>query len=414
MTFLQTRVAIVVSTVACAALAADDAEWRQWRGPTRNGLVAGPPWPATLQEDALKQRWRVADLSPSYSGPIVADGRVFITETVGRKTEVVKALDRSTGRELWRAEWPGAMNVPFFAASNGSWIRATPAYDGDSLYVAGIRDVLVCLNAADGKERWKVDFVERYKTALPAFGFVSSPLVDGNAVYVQAGASFVKLDKATGAEIWRTLRDEGGMYGSAFSSPVFATLHGQRQLLVQGRTTMSGIDPESGSVLWSQTVPADRGMNIYTPVVFGNGFFASANGGKSLRFDVARVGDTWNVSQAWEYKAQGYMSTPVVVDGHAYMHAKNQRLLCLDLATGREKWTSPQTFGKYWSTLAQKDRILALDEKGILYLIRATPEKFDLIDQRKVGENAWAHLAVVGDEVYVRELNALTCYRWGR
>jgi len=56
---------------------------------------------------------------------------------------------------------------------------------------------------------------------------------------------------------------------------------------------------------------------------------------------------------------------------------------------------------------------LALDQKGTMYLVRATPEKFDVIDQRKVGDvETWAHLAVCGDEVYVRDMKGLTAYRW--
>ena len=60
------------------------------------------------------------------------------------------AIDRATGQEVWRASWPGAMSVPFFAAANGSWIRATPALHDGRLYVAGMKDVLVCLEAATG------------------------------------------------------------------------------------------------------------------------------------------------------------------------------------------------------------------------------------------------------------------------
>ena len=43
----------------------------------------------------------------------------------------------------------------------------------------------------------------------------------------------------------------------------------------------------------------------------------------------------------------------------------------------------------------------------------ANKEKFDLLDQRKLtnGET-WAHLAAAGDELFVRELNALVAYRW--
>src|SRR4051812_29101125 len=99
--------------------------WPQWRGPTRDGRVAGPAWPDRLTKDSLKLQWRVK-LGPSYSGPIVSEELVFTTETKNKESEVVYALDRKTGKERWRAEWKGSLSVPFFAASNGSWIRATP------------------------------------------------------------------------------------------------------------------------------------------------------------------------------------------------------------------------------------------------------------------------------------------------
>ena len=117
-------------------------DWSQWRGPNRDGQSTGPQWPDRLDKNSLERQWSVP-LGPSYSGPIVSDQLVFTTETKNEKSEVVFALERKTGEERWRAEWKGAMKVPFFAASNGSWIRSTPAYDGECLYVAGMRDVLV-------------------------------------------------------------------------------------------------------------------------------------------------------------------------------------------------------------------------------------------------------------------------------
>ena len=72
-----------------------------------------------------------------------------------------------------------------------------------------------------------------------------------------------------------------------------------------------------------------------------------------------------------------------------------------------------ERFGQYWSLVAQKDRILALDQQGELILIHATPEKFDLLDSRKISdEETWGHLAVCGDQVFVRELNGISSYRW--
>ena len=106
------------------------------------------------------------------------------------------------------------------------------------------------------------------------------------------------------------------------------------------------------------------------------------------------------------------MSTPIVIAGHAYVHLRNKRFACLDLTTGKEAWiTTP--FGRYWSMVAQGDRILALDETGDLRLIRATPEAYTLLGETKVAvEESWAHLAVEGDEIFVRDLKGLTAYRW--
>lgn len=385
--------------------------WPQWRGPSRDGLVPGASWPGSLSEKVLTRRWRVP-LAPSYSGPIVSESAVFVTGTVDKKTEVVIALERKTGKELWRAEWPGAIRVPFFAASNGSWMRSTPALDDDRLFVAGMQDVLVALNARTGKEQWRVDFVKEFKAPLPAFGFVSSPLVDGDFVYVQAGASFVKLDKKTGKVVWRVLNDGGGMMGSAFSSPVLATLAGRRQVLVQTRAKLAGVDPKTGDVLWEQTVPNFRGMNILTPVPFGDAVFTSSYSNKSWLYALTRSEEQFQVKEAWSSNAAGYMSTPVVVDGHAYLHLQNQRFTCINLKTGERTWTS-KPFGKYCSLVAQKDRVLALDQRGKLLLLKANPREFDLLDERQVSDQeTWAHLAVCGEELFVRELQGLSAFVW--
>lgn len=421
MRIVRTLVAIALGFAACVlpASAADLATlWPQWRGLSRDGQAPSlPAWPDRLDEESLAQKWRV-DLDPSYSGPIVAADRVFVTETRGKKTEVVQALSRADGKVLWTAEWLGAMSVPFFAWENGDWIRATPAFDGESLFVAGMRDVLVCLDASSGKERWRVDFVERFKSPLPSFGFVSSPLVDGAHVYVQAGASFVKLDKQTGATVWRALQDNGGMMGSAFSSPMKVTIAGQPQFVVQTRERLAGVDPETGNELWSQRIEAFRGMNILTPVVVGDAIFTSTYGGKSWLFDLGRSNDAtspgrgYTITERWQNKTQGYMSTPVVIDGHVYLHLRNQRFTCIELATGKERWTT-QPFGKYWSLVAQGRKILALDERGDLLLINATPEKFDLLSQRHVSDSpTWAHLAIAQNELFIRDLKGLTVHRW--
>ncbi len=389
----------------------DTDTWNQWRGPNRDGIVAGKPWPAELKEEHLKLKWRV-ELGSSYSGAILDKDTVYVTESEGNN-EVVRALDRKNGREKWNHKWAGKMTVPFFAWSNGSWIRSTPALANGKLFIGGMRDHLVCLDAKSGKRLWEIDFPKEMKTPLPSFGCVCSPMVDGKFVYMQAGAGFCKIEQDTGKILWRIMKDEGGMYGSAFSSPVIATLAGKRQILVQSRTELAGVDIESGGVLWQQPIKAFRGMNILTPLPYKEGVYTSAYGGRSHFFGIKRDSEAWKSMEQWENKAQAYMCSPVLFEGHVYLHLRNQRFACYDLKEGKEAWVSSKRFGKYMSLVRQGGKILALDQNGMLYLIRANPEKLDVMDSRKISkQETWAHLAVGTGQLAVRELKAISFYDW--
>ncbi len=388
-------------------------DWTQWRGNLRTGhLMRESGWPDSVSDTALEQLWAVK-LGPSYSGPIVVGDRVFATETLDKKYEVVTAFDRTSGKPLWNARWEGAMAVPFFAQANGSWIRSTPTYEDGKLYVGGMRDVLVCLNAESGDEIWRVDFPSQLKSELPSFGYVSSPLIDGDFLYTQAGGGFCKINKHDGQLVWRTLVDGGGMNGSAFASPVLADLAGVSQLLVQSRTDLCGIDQETGDTLWKVEIPTFRGMNILTPTVIEkeDSVFVSSYGGTTQLIKISREGEKFTSSQVWNNGSQAYMNSPVVIDNHVYMHLRNQRFACYDLTTGTETWRS-RPMGKYASMIANGDKILALDERGELLLIKANPEKFELLSSRKVGDDSWAHLAIRGNQIFVRNLDELIVFDW--
>jgi len=398
--------------LSSAAVAADRSEWTQWRGPERVGaLPATTTWPAKLDEQSLVEQYRVA-LQPSYSGPIVTSDRVFVTETVKKQTEVVRALDRDTGRELWQSEWPGSMSVPFFAASNGSWIRSTPAYDGKCLYVFGMTDELVALDGANGNELWRIDFKEEFKTSGQTFGSVCSPLINKGFLFLQTSGGLVKVDCQSGAIVWRSLKEEGGMMGGAFSSPIFATVAGMHQLIVQTRSKLCGVDPESGVELWGAAIPSFRDMNILTPLILGDRIFTSSYGGGAMMFEVSKSDEGFSVKEIWKNTTEAYMSSPVLVEGKIYLHLRNQRFSCIDSASGESLWrTTP--FGKYWSIVANGSRLLVLDEKGDLLLLDANPAEFSKIDSRHVSDTStWAHLAVADDQVFVRALDALIVYRW--
>lgn len=398
--------------------------WTQWRGPTRDGMLPGADWPENLK--GLQQVWST-DLAEGYPGPLVTTDHVYTIETRDSQFEVARCLRRSDGSLVWELSWAGAMQVPFFAVRNGSWVRSTPAIADGRIFLPGMRDVLVCADAATGKELWRVDFTQRYKTPLPTFGFVSSPLVVGNRLYVQAGGAVVCMDARTGDPVWRSFEDGGGMMGSAFASPVLQELAGRSQLLVQSRAELAGLDPDTGSVLWRVPIRSFRGMNILTPQVAGDGLlFTSSYGGGSfgvqVRQDKPPAGDgsgpaaapeQWTAATKWTNRWQGYMCSPVVVDGHAYLLGRDKRYACIELATGEIKWQTRETFSEYSSMVSNGRLILALDSLGELMLLRANTQKFDLLDRRRLSDReTWAHLAVVGDELFVRDLRGITLWRW--
>lgn len=393
-------------------LAASVESWPGWRGPNRDATTAQRQWPQSLQSEHFQKQWRVP-LDRGYSGPIIVDQNVIVTETKDSKMERVIALDRATGKSIWTSEWEGSMTVPFFAASNGSWIRSTPITDGSKIYVGGMRDFFVCLDARSGEKIFDIDFTKRFGTELPGFGQVCSPLLDGDRIYIQSGGGLLCLNASSGETIWRSLVESDAMYGSAFSSPIIATLQGVRQLIVQTRKALCGIDMETGKTLWSQNVEAFRGMNILTPTIWNECLFVSSYGGKTQLFAPKLASDgTWTVSEKWNNKAEAYMSSPVVIGDYLYVHLKNQRAACFNLKTGEETWRT-RPYGKYWSMITNGQQILALDETGKLFLINANPEKFDLVDTKEVSDqDCWAHIAMAGNQVFIRDLAGISLWSW--
>ena len=406
---------VLVALVSRPAQSDDGDTWPQWRGPKRDGQVTSGSLPDSLQEPHLTRRWRV-ELPPSYSGPVVSTDRVFVTFTRDKKVEGVCAFDLQTGEELWKAEWEGAMDVAKFGASMGSWIRATPAYDGDGLYVAGMPDLLICLDPKTGAERWRADFHARYKTPLPELGFVCSPLVVGDGVYVQAADSFVKVDKQTGKSLWRSLeRHENGSQGmgqGSYSSPDFAVIHGRPQLLVANIDAIAGVDPSSGNVLWKRVLDSyDQGC-ILAPLVYGGGIFTSTRASRTGYYPLTYREEQFSVTDGWKNKLIVYMSSPVVIGDFAYAHLKNGRFACTDLRNGKIKWISHRTFGKYCSMVWRKNRILALTNDGELLLMHANPDRFELTEARTISTaETWGHLAIARQHIFIREQNAIAAFR---
>ena len=408
--------ALWISVGGSLLSAAEKPTWPQWRGPERNGHVSGGVWPKDLGESHLVKRWRV-ELPPSYSGPVVSNDRVFVTYTRDKKFEGVRALDRKDGKETWKTEWEGAMTVAGLGTSMGSWIRATPTLAGDQLIVAGMPDLLVCLGAKSGAERWRADFHARYGTPLPELGFVCSPLVVKDGIYVQTADSFVKVDRKDGKSLWRCLVRKGKgsekMSQGNYSSPDFAVINGRPQLLVADIDAIAGVEPSQGKVLWRRVLDSyDQGC-ILAPIVYGNGIFTSTRASRTGHYPLTYRNKQFTISDGWKNKLVVYMSSPLVIGDVAYLHLKNGRFACINLQDGKINWISNRPFGKYCSMVWHKDRILALTNDGQLLLLHADPTRFVLVDSRKISTaETWGHLAITGQHIYIRERNAIAAYEW--
>ena len=57
--------------------------------------------------------------------------------------------------------------------------RASPAVDGDRVYVEGTMGRLLCLNVATGAVIWEKDFIKDFGLRIPYWGMTSPPVVDG-------------------------------------------------------------------------------------------------------------------------------------------------------------------------------------------------------------------------------------------
>ena len=139
----------------CATVAS--AEWSQWRGENRDGILtqfsAPEVWPKQL-----KKLWYV-ELGGGDASPIVAEGRIY-THTRQNESEVVTALDLETGEILWQDSYgPVPYMWPWHGAeSRGQGPFSTPVFHDGVVYTLGVTQALSAFDAKTGQLLWRKDF----------------------------------------------------------------------------------------------------------------------------------------------------------------------------------------------------------------------------------------------------------------
>ena len=380
-----------------AGLEAED--WPQWRGVDRDAVWRESGVVEQFPDDGLRVKWRTP-VRGGFAGPAVAGGRVFVLdfqETPGSRTmdgrERLVALDERTGAVLWTREWPATYRNLQWKFATGP--RATPAVDGDRVYVLGAAGMLSCFDTGAGDLIWRIDTTVDYDVTVPVYGVSQSPLVEGSHLIVLLGgepdAKVVAFDKVTGAEAWRAL-DATSEPG--YSSPIVIDAGGVRQLIVWHATAVTALDPETGGVYWNQEFMIGGGMAIATPVRSGRYLVVSQffNGSLMLALHpdrpAARV--LWRGRNRGELPHQtdtlhALMTTPIVSGDHLYGVGSYGELRGLDAATGERLWQSDRMtvqkrFGTAWF-VRHGDRYFVTNDEGQLIIARFTPEGYQEIDR---------------------------------
>ena len=394
-------VSLAVTVALVAPVVAND--WPQWRGADRlavwneTGIVERLP-------DELKVVWRTP-IGGGYSGPVVADGRVFVSDWAEDPesrtldgTERAIALDEQTGEVLWTYEWQTSYRM--FQVVYAIGPRATPTVDGDRVYFLGATGRLFCFDVKTGTVIWEKDYVADYGASVDVWGMVSSPLVDGDRLITVAGgepdALVVAFDKRTGDELWRAIEVTSEM---GYTQPVIFEAGGVRQLIIWHPMALSSLNPETGEVYWEQPWEVAGSLSVATPVKSGDYLLVSQFFTGSLMMRLSR--DRPAATELWRGKSRSELpdqteglhalvTTPAIMGDYVYGVGSYGELRGLDARTGQRLWESPDlTFQGRWGSavlVRHRDRYFVSNEEGFLILAQFTPNGYVELDRTRLIE----------------------------
>jgi outer membrane protein assembly factor BamB len=389
------------------AASAAPASWPQWRGPRRDGsigAIAVTNWPAQLTK-----RWEIS-IGSGHASPVVSGGRVIVFSREGDR-EIVRALELSSGREAWRADYPAPYSVNPAAAAHGPGPKATPAIAGSRVFTFGIGGVLSAFDAATGKLLWRAPAPK----SLPEYGTAASPLVDGTSVIAHVGGysagAITAFDAATGATKWQWTGD-----GPGYASPVLATIGGVRQVITLTQKFVVGLSAASGALLWQLPFTTEYNQNSVTPLVRGDLVVFSGVTKPLTAVRIRREASKWTASPVWTNdQLPMYMSSPILIGDTLFglTHRNRGQIFAADLATGRSLWTTKGRDGENASLLGNGSWMLISTTNGELLIAQPNGTAFKEIRRYTIANSAvWAHPAIAGRSIVVKDANTIICWRF--
>lgn len=417
---------------ALAVVHADD-NWPQWRGPLMTGEspTAKPPveWSETKNV-----RWKTALPGKGHSTPVVWGSRVFVTaaEPFGEKVTpfysgapgehdndpisqkhrfLALCLDRETGEILWRKTLREAL--PHAGGHmTGSLASSSPSTDGERVFAYFGTHGLYALDV-DGNVVWEKDFGKM--DSKHGHGEGSTPVLFGDTLAVnwdhEAGSFVVALDTKTGAEKWRTPRDEA----TSWASPIVYEHDGVQQLIVSATHRIRGYDLRTGEVLWEC---GGLSQNVVASPVAADGIVVAGSSYEkkamlAIKLEGARGDLTEGDHVLWHRTSRTpYVPSPLLVGDAVYCLSHYQGVLSrLEFRTGEEP-TGPFRLGNlreiYASPVAAGGRLYLTDRTGVTLVLSATKEPAFLA-ANQLDDRLSASPALAGKDLFLRGEKFLYC-----
>jgi outer membrane protein assembly factor BamB len=405
-------VAILLAGAACLPLVG--AEWPQFRGPNHDGTSPEKisiHWPA----GGLHQNWKTP-LHNGFSSFTLGAGNAYtlVTRDIeGVPSEVLVALNAADGKELWAvplgiAKYDGGGDSGAPGNSGGDGPRSTPVFDNGKVYAYSSQMLLKCVSAEEGKDVWASDLKKEHGGRNIHWENASSPLIEGDLVFVAGGGpgeSLLAFDKTDGHVVWKA---EDLKYTQ--STPVAATILGERQIIFFTQSGLVSVVPKTGAVLWRYPFKYNGAAGI-SPVVSGDMVYCSMsyNVGSSACKITKNADNTYTATRLWmvsDNKETSHWSTPVALNGYIYGIFDQAKfgtapLECVDMATGDVKW-SKEGFGPGGVNLVDGN-LVVLSDAGDLVLAKAAPDAYtELARDHVLSGKCWNSVAISDGHIYAR------------
>jgi outer membrane protein assembly factor BamB/ABC-type phosphate/phosphonate transport system substrate-binding protein len=383
--------------------AAADSEWPDWRGPNRDGHVA--QLPARLPSTP-KFLWKKGAMNGSLAGLSISGNRLILAERdFADENDLYRCLNANTGELLWLAQFPARGKLDY-----GQSPRATPVIHAGKAYLLGAFGDLRCVSLADGKPIWQRNLAREFHSQLPTWGMSSTPLICGDELIVNPGAtsaSLAALDCATGRTLWSSPGPS-----AAYSAFICADLGGRRQIVGYDRQSLGGWDVKTGQRLWKLVPPVEGDFNVPTPIAVDGGILVSTenNGTRLYRFD--NSGRIIPKPAAEFTDLAPTTATPVATQDRVF--GAHSGLHCLDIRNGlKSVWHADvESLGEHASFIADNERVLVLTYGGELLLLDARADTCSIISRMRLFDDdveLYSHPALVGQRLYARGGSSVVC-----